>query len=199
MENIELDQKEVAVNVNDEDEMNDVKQSATNTGSESYTYVSWEGGYLEKLMEKWGDDAQLRVKMHTHAERRNRCLHYSFTVPIVLLSIIGGTLNIGMNTIFSPNVISYVQLALGGSGILVGLMGTVQNIFKYERLCESHRSAASQWNRFYRNIRTILALDRSCRRNVSEFFRSAKSEMDRLVDSSPSLAEEDESIENINI
>jgi len=197
MENIELDQKEVAVNVNDEDQMNDVKQSATNTGSESYTYVSWEGGYLEKLMEKWGDDAQLRVKMHTNAERRNRCLHYSFTIPIVLLSIIGGTLNIGMNTIFSANVVSYVQLALGGSGILVGLMGTVQNIFKYERLCESHRSAAAQWNRFYRNIRTILALDRSCRRNVSEFFRSAKSEMDRLVDSSPSLAEEDESTENM--
>lgn len=189
-ENIELDEKkaENIININNEDEMNDIKPAAN---AEIYTYVSWEGGYLEKLMEKWSDDAAARVIAHTKAERRNRCLHYSFTIPIVLISMIAGTLNIGMNTIFSSNYISYVQLALGGSGILVGLMETVQNIFKYEKLCESHRLASAQWSRFHRNLRTILALDKSCRRNVSEFFRSAKSEMDRLVDSSPSLSEDD--------
>jgi hypothetical protein len=107
----------------------------------------------------------------------------------VILSIIGGTLNIAINTIFSAEHLNYVHLALGGSGILVGLMETIQNILKYQRLSEAHRLAVAQWNRFQRNIRTVLALDKSCRRNVSEFFRSAKSEMDRLVDSSPSIAD----------
>lgn len=196
MENIELEVKKddtkvdvVSVNINNEDEMNDVK-APVGSGAESYTYISWEGGYLEKLMEKWCDDAAARVEIHTKAERRNRCLHYSFTIPIVILSIIGGTLNIAINTIFSAEHLNYVHLALGGSGILVGLMETIQNILKYQRLSEAHRLAVAQWNRFQRNIRTVLALDKSCRRNVSEFFRSAKSEMDRLVDSSPSIADE---------
>lgn len=195
MENIELEVKKddtkvdvVSVNINNEDEMNDVK-APTGSGAESYTYISWEGGYLEKLMEKWCDDASARIEIHTKAERRNRCLHYSFTIPIVILSIIGGTLNIAINTIFSAEHLNYVHLALGGSGILVGLMETIQNILKYQRLSEAHRLAVAQWNRFQRNIRTVLALDKSCRRNVSEFFRSAKSEMDRLVDSSPSIAD----------
>jgi hypothetical protein len=196
MENIELEVKKddtkVDVNINNEDEMHDVKAGAgtTGAGTENYTYVSWEGGYLEKLMEKWCEDASARIEIHSKAERRNRCLHYSFTIPIVLLSIIGGTLNIAINTIFSSEHLNYVHLALGGSGILVGLMETIQNILKYQRLSEAHRLAVAQWNRFHRNIRTILALDKSCRRNVSEFFRSAKSEMDRLVDSSPSIADE---------
>jgi hypothetical protein len=196
MENIELEVKKddtkvdvVNVNINNEDEMNDVK-APVGSGAESYTYISWEGGYLEKLMEKWCDDAAARIEIHTKAERRNRCLHYSFTIPIVILSIIGGTLNIAINTIFSAEHLNYVHLALGGSGILVGLMETIQNILKYQRLSEAHRLAVAQWNRFQRNIRTVLALDKSCRRNVSEFFRSAKSEMDRLVDSSPSIADE---------
>ena len=197
MENIELEEKkddvkdvkDPIVNINDEDEMNEVKVPA-GPGTENYTYVSWEGGYLEKLMEKWCEDATTRIEIHTRAERRNRCLHYSFTIPIVLLSIIGGTLNIAINTVFSSEYLNYVHLALGGSGILVGLMETVQNILKYQRLSEAHRLAVAQWNRFQRNIRTILALDKSCRRNVSEFFRSAKSEMDRLVDSSPSIADD---------
>lgn len=198
MEKIELDDKNDKkkdakvdiVNVNNEDEMNQAKGA---NGTDSYTYISWEGGYLEKLMEKWSEDALNRVEIHSKAERRNRCLHYSFTIPIVLLSIIGGTLNIAINTIFSAEHLNYVHLALGGSGILVGLMETIQNIFKYQRLSESHRLAVAQWNRFHRNICTILALDKSCRRNVSEFFRSAKAEMDRLVDSSPSISDEKDS------
>lgn len=194
MEKIELDDKKTdtkvaIVNVNNEDDMNEVKGPS----SENYTYVSWEGGYLENLMQKWSEDALARIAVHTRSEKRNRCLHYSFTVPIVILSIIGGTLNIAINTIFSPEHLSYVHLALGGSGILIGLMETIQNIFKYQRLAEAHRLAVSQWNRFHRNIQTVLALDKSCRRNVSEFFRSAKVEMDRLIDSSPSIADEKES------
>ena len=187
--NIELEDH--VVNINDENEMDDIKTSA-DMNPETYTYVSWDGGYLEKLMEKWADDAHSRSKLHAQEERRYRCLHYSLTIPIVLVCIIGGTLNIGMNTIFSSNVTSYVQLALGGSSILAGLLETIHNIFKYERLCESHHVASAQWGRFHRNVTTVLALDKSCRRNVSEFFRSAKSEMDRLVDSSPMLQEENE-------
>lgn len=180
-------ESEHVVNINDENEMEEIK----NNQEEEYTYVSWEGGYLEKLMEKWADDASKRVKLHSQEERRYRCLHYSLTIPIVLIAIIGGTLNIGMNTIFSSSTINYVQLALGGTSIFAGLLETVKDIFKYERLCEAHRASASQWGRFHRNVHTVLALDKSCRRNVSEFFRSAKSEMDRLVDNSPELPDLD--------
>ena len=159
----------------------------SSSAPERYVYVSWEGGHLERLMEKWSREALDRHARHTDTERRFRCLHYTFTIPIVLLSTLSGAANIGMNTIFPSYAVGYAQLALGGIGILVGTMGTLQNFFKYEKLCEAHRQAAAQWFRYHRNLKTVLALERSCRRNVSEFFRSAKSEMDRLLDSSPSL------------
>ena len=168
----------------DRSDDSELKQDAS---PERYVYVSWEGGHLDRLVEQWSKEALDYHRRHTQAERRYRCLHYTYTIPIVTLSTLSGTANIGMNTIFPSYAVGYAQLVLGGIGILVGMMGTLQNFFKYEKLCEAHRQAAAQWYRYYRNLKTILALDRSSRRNVSEFFRSAKAEMDRLLDSSPSL------------
>jgi len=147
-------------------------------------FLSW-AGYLEDLIARWSDNALSYAWLHNKAEAKYRKLNYAFTIPIVILSTVVGTINVGMNSIFPANLIQYGQLTIGGVGIFTGILGTLQNFFKYAQLSEAHRNAAIQWHKFHRALKTELALEAICRRNAGEFFRTSKAELDRLLDSSP--------------
>jgi len=147
-------------------------------------YLTW-AGYLEDLMAKWSDNALSYAWLHNKAEAKYRKLNYAFTIPIVILSTVVGTINVGMNSLFPPNLIQVGNIIIGGLGIFTGILGTLQNFFKYAQLSEAHRNAAIQWHKFHRTLKTELALEAVCRRNAGEFFRSSKAELDRLLDSSP--------------
>ncbi len=147
-------------------------------------FLNW-AGYLEDLIAKWSDNALSYAWLHNKAEAKYRKLNYAFTIPIVILSTLVGTINVGMNSLFPDNLVKYGQITIGGVGIFTGILGTLQNFFKYAQLSEAHRNAAIQWHKFHRSLKTELALESICRRNAGEFFRSSKTELDRLLDSSP--------------
>ena len=147
-------------------------------------FLTW-AGYLEDLMAKWSDNALSYAWLHNKAEAKYRKLNYSFTIPIVILSTIVGTINVGINSLFPPNLIQLGNIIIGGLGLFTGILGTLQNFFKYAQLSEAHRNSAIQWHKFHRMLKTELALESVCRRNAGEFFRSSKAELDRLLDSSP--------------
>lgn len=152
--------------------------------NENLKFLTW-AGYLEDLIAKWSDNALSYAWLHTKAEGKYRKLNYAFTIPIVVLSTLTGTVNIGMKSLFPNNLETYGQIGIGGLGIFTGILGTLQNFFKYAQLSEAHRNAAIQWHKFHRSLKTELSLESICRRNAGEFFRSAKAELDRLLDSSP--------------
>ena len=147
-------------------------------------FLTW-AGYLEDLIARWSDNALSYAWLHNKAEAKYRKLNYAFTIPIVILSTVVGTINVGMNSIFPANLIQYGQISIGGVGIFTGILGTLQNFFKYAQLSEAHRNAAIQWHKYHRSLKTELALEAICRRNAGEFFRASKAELDRLLDSSP--------------
>lgn len=159
-------------------------EEQSQTSNDNIKLLVW-SDYLENLLAKWGDDALSYAWLHTKSESKYRKLNYYFIIPIVILSTLTGTVNVGMSSIFPPEYVHYGQLSIGAIGIFTGILGTLQNFFKYAQSSESHRYAATQWYKFYRNLKTELALDRVCRKNASEFFVSSKNEMDRLLDSSP--------------
>jgi hypothetical protein len=147
-------------------------------------FMTWTS-YLEDLLSNWADNALSYSWLNLQSETKYRRLNYAFTIPIVILSTIVGTINVGMNSLFPPNLVQYGQIGTGCIGIFTGILGTLQNFFKYAQLSEAHRSIAIHWHKFYRQIKTELALESICRKPAGEFFRSAKAEMDRLIDSSP--------------
>jgi len=151
---------------------------------ENLKFMTWTT-YLEDLISSWADNALSYSWLNLHSEAKYRNLNYMFTIPIVILSTIVGTINVGMNSLFPPNLIQYGQIGTGSVGIFTGILGTLQNFFKYAQLSEAHRSCAIHWYKFYRQLKTELALETICRKPAGEFFRSAKAEMDRLLDSSP--------------
>ena len=147
-------------------------------------FMTWTS-YLEDLLSSWADNSLCYSWLNLQSETKYRRLNYAFTIPIVILSTIVGTINVGMSSIFPPDLIHYGQIGTGCVGIFTGILGTLQNFFKYAQLSEAHRSCAIHWHKFYRQIKTELALESICRKPAGEFFRFAKAEMDRLLDSSP--------------
>ena len=162
----------------------DNKDGSDSSVEENLKFMTW-SSYLEDLISSWADNALSYSWLNLHAETKYRQLNYMFTIPIVILSTIMGTINVGMNSLFPADLIRYGQIGTGSVGILTGILGTLQNFFKYAQLSEAHRSVAISWHKFYRQLKTELALESICRKPAGEFFRYAKAEMDRLLDSSP--------------
>jgi len=160
--------------------------SSTADSDENLKFMVWTS-YLEDLISNWADNALSYSWLNLQAESKFRHLNYMFTIPIVVLSTIVGTINVGMNSLFPSNMLQYGQIGIGAVGIFTGILGTLQNFFKYAQLSEAHRSNAIHWHKFYRLLKTELALESICRKPAGEFFRLAKAEMDRLLDSSPDI------------
>ena len=165
------------------------KDDATSSIEANLQYMTWTT-YLEDLMSNWSDNALSYAWLNSQAEHKYRMLNYMFTIPIVILSTVVGTINVGMNSLFPANLVQYGQIGIGGIGIFTGILGTLQNFFKYAQLSEAHRSCAIHWHKFYRLLKTELALEAICRKPAGEFFRAAKAEMDRLLDSSPFIPDD---------
>lgn len=164
--------------------MSESKDNESTSSDENLKFMSWTS-YLEDLISGWADNALSYSWLNLQSEAKYRNLNYMFTIPIVVLSTIVGTINVGMSSLFPQNLIQYGQIGVGAVGIFTGILGTLQNFFKYAQLSEAHRSCAIHWHKFYRQLKTELALEALCRKPAGEFFRSAKAEMDRLLDSSP--------------
>lgn len=160
------------------------KEDNKSISDESTQFMTWTS-YLEDLISNWADNALSYSWLNLRAETKFRRLNYMFTIPIVILSTIVGTINVGMTSLFPPSLIQYGQIGTGSIGIFTGILGTLQNFFKYAQLSEAHRNAAISWYKLYRMLKTELALESMCRKPAGEFFRHAKLEMDRLLDASP--------------
>jgi hypothetical protein len=151
--------------------------------------LAWES-YLETLLAKWSDHALIYAWLHTQSESKYRALHYWFAIPIIVLSTLGGAMNVGMTSLLPESYVHYGQVGVGCVGIFTGILGTLQNFFKYAQLSESHRNAGMEWHKFHRSVQTELALDLRSRREAGECFRAYKYEMDRLLTNSPYLSED---------
>ena len=164
--------------------MSESKDNESTDSDENLKFMAW-SSYLEDLISGWADNALSYSWLNLQSEAKYRNLNYMFTIPIVVLSTIVGTINVGMSSLFPQNLVQYGQIGVGAVGIFTGILGTLQNFFKYAQLSEAHRSCAIHWHKFYRQLKTELALEALCRKSAGEFFRSSKAEMDRLLDSSP--------------
>lgn len=171
----------------DEDAQSQASSSAAS--DDNLKNLEWTDN-LETLMSKWSDEALSYAWLHVKAESKFRKLNYGFTIPIVVLSTLTGSINLAMSSMIPAQYATLGNLATGGLSIFTGILGTLLNFFKYAQTSEAHRNASVQWHKFYRNIKTELALDRICRKPAPSFYISSKNEMDRLLDSSPNIPSE---------
>ena len=163
---------------------------------------------VENIFISWADKAIVYKVLHERSYKKNRLKNYAFTIPCVCLSTIlaSATFALSGDSSVIPNeYMVYAQYGLGGVNIVIGILQTLQNFFKYAQMSEAHDSVSKQWYKLYRIINTELGIARNKRRDADEFMKYARLEFDRLIELSPDIPDEiikifkTETGQNINI
>jgi hypothetical protein len=141
----------------------------------------------EELLAKWADKALCYRWLHDLSERKFNDLNNRVQIPVIILSTLTGAINVGINSIFPPNLVVYGSFGLGAISISTGIITTIGNFLRYAQKMEGHRVASLQWAKFHRNISAELAIHPDQRVDSIEFFTIKRAELDRLVDSAPQI------------
>jgi len=148
---------------------------------------------VENIFISWADKAIVYKVLHERSYKKNRLKNYAFTIPCVCLSTILASATFalsGDNSVIPNEYMVYAQYGLGGVNIIIGILQTLQNFFKYAQMSEAHDSVSKQWYKLYRIINTELGIARNKRRDADEFMQYARLEFDRLIELSPDIPDE---------
>jgi hypothetical protein len=141
----------------------------------------------EELLAKWADKALCYRWLHDLSERKYNNLNNRVQIPVIVLSTLTGAVNVGINSIFPPNLAVYGSFGLGAISISTGILTTIGNFLRFAQNMEGHRVASLQWSKFHRNISAELAIHPDQRVDSVEFFTIKRAELDRLVESAPQI------------
>lgn len=143
----------------------------------------------DELLANWGDKAACYTWMHDATQRKFARINMSLGIPVIVLSTISGTANFGISTIF-PAGFNYGNAVIGVLSLITGVISTVSNFLGYAQSEEAHRIAGVQWSKFKRTIETELSINPNERKDVSEFIKYCKAELDRLMEQSPIIPQD---------
>lgn len=155
-----------------------------NSSVDFFTELDWTKP-TEELLVSWADIALCYTWIFDKSYRKYNHVNYRFTIPIIVLSTITGTLSMSMNSLLNENQVNTGQIVVGGVNIFIGILSTLQNFFRYAQQSELHLSATRDWAKLHRNIKIELSIERRNRKPASEFVRSARQEYERLLNSRP--------------
>jgi len=143
----------------------------------------------ENLLVSWADISTCYKWLHDQSFRMFQRANYAFSIPIIIMSTITGTLSVGMSSIVPEEWVHTAQIAVGGINIFTGIVSTLQNFFHYAQLSEAHFNAGVGWSKLHRNIAIELSVDRKYRKNADTFIRVCRADYDRLLEQSPTVPE----------
>jgi len=144
----------------------------------------------EKLLAKWADRSACYRWLHDEAEKKYSRLNMILTIPVIVLSTLTGTANFGLGSTVPASFQTVAQLGIGGVSLFTGIISTVANYLRYAQRMEAHRGAAISWGKLYRKISVELALARPLREKCMDFILVTRSEMDRLIEQSPTIPDD---------
>jgi hypothetical protein len=142
----------------------------------------------ENILVEWADKAMCYRWLHSKSNLVYSRMNAMFTIPVIIMSTLTGTANFALAK-YSPTVINYGSMVIGGINIFAGILTTIQQFLKVSEYNEAHRVSAIAWDKFYRNIKIELAKSPEERVKVDHMIKLCKEEFDRLMETSPMIKE----------
>jgi len=164
-------------------------QNEPKESKENKVKLTW-NDQTETLLRSWGDISSCYNWMHDKSFRKYQKKNFKFSLPVIILSTLTGTLNLALQGYVPPEYITYAQAGIGGVNIFTGILTTLQNYFRYAENSESHRNASVGWGKLQRNISIELTYDRLSRKDADSFIKVCRMEYDRLLEQSPIIPTE---------
>ncbi len=144
---------------------------------------------LQDLAAEWADHAACYEYLHEQCSQFLYQVNLCFKVPIIILSFLTGSTNIGLAGFFDNEESSQkkAQWIIAGIGIGVGMLGALDIFFKFGQESEAHHTARINWGNFHRNISFQLKLHPNERIDAVSFMKMMQNEMSRLIVQSPKI------------
>lgn len=144
----------------------------------------------EELLVGWADVAACYKWLHDESFRKYKQINNYFSIPVIILSTLTGTLNLALQGYVPADYMNYAQAGIGGINIFTGILTTLQTQFRYAQNSESHFNVSSGWSKLQRNIAIELSIDREHRREADGFIKAMRTEYDRLLEQSPVIPQD---------
>lgn len=145
----------------------------------------------ERLMAEWSDIATCYRWLHDQSEKIFHVKTLWITLPVIILSTLGGTANFGIQSLFKDETQQkYASFGIGSISLLAGLLTTIGNYLRYPQFEESNRVASIAWGKFQRLIAIELALSPLDRMDSLDFLKICRSDLDRLIEQSPPIPQD---------
>lgn len=125
--------------------------------------------------------------MHHTAHLKYARMHMGFTLPVIILSSLTGTMNFAQSS-FPPAYRTLVPIGIGIINIFTGIISTISSFLRVSELSEGNRVAALSYGKLASNIRVELLLPRTERTmSGSDFIAICRAELDRLTEQTPDI------------
>ena len=138
---------------------------------------------IEKLLQKYCDEAKTREYLHRKAYYRYKTLNTCFQLPVIVLSALAGSA-----TFLSkgyPAAEEIITNATAGISVLVSIVAAVGSYLKLGETKSKHEIAEISWQNFFNGMRHELNLKRELRSNADDYIQDIKTSYDRLFEISP--------------
>lgn len=166
----------------------DIASSSIKDNNTKNKHVEWGEDHINILVE-WADKALCYRWLHSKAHTGYSFSNTWFTIPVIIMSTLAGTANFAQDK-FPESIRQYATMGIGAINLFSGILTTIQQYLKISELNEAHRVATIAWDKFYRNTKVELAKSPSERIPVTQMMKHCKEEFDRLMETSPPIAED---------
>ena len=173
---------------NNDKETSENNETYNNSDDQYTNYNAEWSNQHEQILVEWGDKAICYRWLHSQSHNNYSFKNRWFTVPVIILSTLTGTANFAQERI-PENFQPIFQLLVGSLNIFAGILTTIQQFLKVSELNEAHRVSSISWDKFYRNIKLELGKSKIERMPAYQMLKISKEEFDRLMETSPSIAE----------
>lgn len=140
----------------------------------------------EKILIEWADKAMSYKWMHDKSHQHYKCVHAWFTIPVIVMSTLGGIGNFGIER-FSADHQGYMNIVIGTIAIAAGMITTISQFLKVSEVKEGHRAGNLAWDKLYRDVKIVMAKRPEHRKPASDQINIFKEIFDRQMEISPPI------------
>jgi hypothetical protein len=147
----------------------------------------WKASH-ERILKKIGEQCFVYEILHRGASEHYLKLSRRFTVPVIVLSTISGTLSFSMESI-PEDYRSYIPFGVGFVNIFVGILSTISSLLLINENYKLHVTASSTFGKMARCIACKLELpapDRGV--HGTGYIQEVRAEFESALEKAPALA-----------
>jgi hypothetical protein len=137
----------------------------------------------EKILQKYGDEAQTRASMHRLHYYSYKKLTTWFQIPLVIGSALSGSVQF-LSSSF-PAIEKHIITATASLSIIVSIASAIMSYLKLPESMANHKVSLIEWQAFYNKISHQLGLRKKDRIEPESFMEEVKTQYLRLFEISP--------------